>query len=58
MCLDQKAHKALQDLQVYRDLKVNQVQLEPMVKTAQLVLQGPLAHKDQQDRRVSQVQMV
>ena len=61
MYLDQKAHRALQDLQVHKDLRVNQVQLEPMDKTERLVLQDPLAHKDQQDLRglkVSQVLMV
>jgi hypothetical protein len=61
MYLDQKAHRALQDLQVYKALKANQDQLEPMVKTAQLVQQDPLAHKVQQDHKVfkvSQEQMV
>jgi hypothetical protein len=61
MYLDQKAHRALQDLQEHKALKANQGQLEPMVRTEQLVLQDPLVHKVQQDRKVfkvSQVQMV
>ena len=59
--LEQQDHKAQQGHKDYKGLKANQDQLEPMVKTAQLVIQDPLAHKAQQDRKgpkVSQVQMV
>ena len=51
-------HKALQDPQEHKDLRVNQEPQEPMDRMEQQVHR---AHKDQQDLkvpRVEQVQMV